>query len=525
MRTSKRLLGQFLTTLIALVPVSLWPDAPPACHHWTTSIEGERATEATGEWFHPFFSIATAGDVKRCLVAGANSNSRTEEGWTPLHLAAAFSDAATVIVSLLDSGSDLHARSEFGDTPLHAAAMNSSLDVIHTLLKAGADVNSRGEERATPLHYAAVLNANVPIINALLQGGSDPNARMEYGETPLHAAAMMNENPAVLVALLDGGADPIARDDDDQTPWDYAKENESLKGTTAYWCLNDARWRAMESETSVEPLPSWCRLLVRGKETRPLSNLSSNADSRGPNGHPIQDNKLWLRDGDLPAAFMQHRDWIESCTDLPVLVVNQELVLYSIDVEDGLESIAHCLLSKADRVERQSSSDVGVVTMYLPPFANSNGPIDGSPQIVPEALIRTEAGILIISGRHGDFGLEYVQRVSENSLVAQIGWGMTHTRVYHVIANKPESVYVTNGVIVDIWDRKNGCFLIVVEDHKRYFSGGGAFWLDGVVDCEGNIIDIHIHTQASDCMIVEELSDKSGLDLSRVRRKEVCISR
>ena len=127
---------------------------------------------------------------------------------------------------------------------------------------------------------------------------------------------------------------------------------------------------------------------------------------------------------------------------------------------------------------------------------------------------------------YGDFGLDSVHRVSSNSLVAQIGWGMTHARVYHVIANRPESVYVTNGHIVDVWDGRNGCFLIVVEDHKKYFSGGDAFgpafWLDGVVDCEGNILDIH--TRTDDCMSVEELSDKSGLDLSRVRRKEVCIS-
>ena len=512
--------GAGLAVLLLLLPVSLSADDSPPCHQWEwdPSIDAGPTEDTTEEPFHPFYSLATAADVTRCLDAGADPNSRTTEGGTPLHFAALFSDTATVILALLEAGADLHARSEDGDTPLHFAAIyNSSLDVIHTLLRAGADVNARGQERATPLHYAAFRNPNASIIDALLQSGSDPNARMEYGETPLHAAAALNGNPAVLVALLDGGADPIARDDDDQTPWDYARENESLKGTTAYWCLNDVRWRAMESETNKEPLPSWCRLLVSEEENSPSSE-----ESQEPNGYQIQDNKLWLSDDGLPASFAQHKDWIESCTELPVLVVSRDLVLYSIDVEDGLESIAHCLLSKAHRVETQSSSDVGAVTMYLPPFANSNGPIDGRPQIVPEALIRTEGGVLIISGRHGDFGLEYVQRVSENSLVAQIGWGMTHTRVYHVIANKPESVYVTNGDIVDIWDGKNGCFLIVVEDHKRYFSGGGAFWLDGVVDCEGNILDIY--TLTSDCMSVEELSDKSGLDLSRVRRKEVCIS-
>ena len=320
MRTSNGRFGHGLAVLLLLLPVSLSADESLPCHQWDSSIDDGPSEDTTEEAFHPFYSLATAADVMRCLDAGADPNSRTSEGRTPLHSAALFSDAATVILALLEAGADLHSRSEFGETPLHLAAMNSTPDVIHTLLKAGADVNARGEERATPLHYAAVINANVSIIHALLQGGSDPNARMEYGETPLHAAAMMNENPAVLVALLDGGADPIARDDDDQTPWDYAKENESLEGTTAYWCLNDARWRAMESESNVEPLPSSCRLLVSEEE-----NLPSKEQWKEPNGHDIQDNMLWLSDDSLPASFAQHRDWIGSCTDLPVLVVDPGL--------------------------------------------------------------------------------------------------------------------------------------------------------------------------------------------------------
>ena len=267
LQTSIRRLGHALAALVLLLPMSLSADEPPACHHWTSSIDDERTEDTNGAASHPFFSIATARDVTRCLDAGANPNSRTEEGWTPLHLAAAFSDTATVIVALMKAGADLHARNEFGDTPLHWAAINSNLEVTLTLLEAGADVDARDEERATPLHIAAAMNNNGQIIAALLEGGSDPNARTEGGETPLHLAAMVNANPAVVVALLDGGADPIARDDGDETPWDYANDNESLKGTTAYWCLNDARWRAMDSDDQrTRPLPSWCRSLVSVEE-------------------------------------------------------------------------------------------------------------------------------------------------------------------------------------------------------------------------------------------------------------------
>ena len=35
---------------------------------------------------------------------------------------------------------------------------------------------------------------------------------------------------------------PNALDLDGKIPWDYAKENEALKGTDAYWRLNELRF-------------------------------------------------------------------------------------------------------------------------------------------------------------------------------------------------------------------------------------------------------------------------------------------
>ena len=45
-------------------------------------------------------------------------------------------------------------------------------------------------------------------------------------------------------ALLDAGADPMARNAAGETPWDLAKANKALKGSDAYWRLNDARFEA-----------------------------------------------------------------------------------------------------------------------------------------------------------------------------------------------------------------------------------------------------------------------------------------
>ena len=77
--------------------------------------------------------------------------------------------------------------------------------------------------------------------------------------TDVHVAAQANDNPAVIMSLLNGGADPIARSDYDKTPWENASDNEALKRTTAYGCVNDLRWRAMESDDQPTALPSWCR--------------------------------------------------------------------------------------------------------------------------------------------------------------------------------------------------------------------------------------------------------------------------
>ena len=76
----------------------------------------------------------------------------------------------------------------------------------------------------------------------LLDAGADIEARDRWGRTPLHWAALFSKNPAVITALLDAGADPKARNATGKTPWDHAKDNEALKGSDAYWRLNDARF-------------------------------------------------------------------------------------------------------------------------------------------------------------------------------------------------------------------------------------------------------------------------------------------
>ena len=105
---------------------------------------------------------------------------------------------------------------------------------VSRCLRAGANVNARG---------AATYSKTPAVVNALLKAGANVNARDKYGLTPLHRAAVLSETPAVVDALLKAGADAAARDRAGKTPFDYAKENSALKGTDAYWRLNEARFK------------------------------------------------------------------------------------------------------------------------------------------------------------------------------------------------------------------------------------------------------------------------------------------
>src|SRR4051812_48579074 len=92
------------------------------------------------------FEACAAGEVERLerlmVDAGTTINAYSDDGWTPLHLAAYFGNTK-IAEMLLGQGADVTARSRnsTGNTPLHAALAGNHKLVAGLLVGHGADVN------------------------------------------------------------------------------------------------------------------------------------------------------------------------------------------------------------------------------------------------------------------------------------------------------------------------------------------------------------------------------------------------
>ena len=141
------------------------------------------------------FEAAATGDQPRLTAILAADPAAvlaySGDGWTPLHLAAAFGTPACV-AALLHSGASPHAV-------------------------------STNAQRNQPLHAALALGRQAETIMLLLSHGADPNATQAGGFTPIFSAATANRQDLAEL-LLAHGARPHQANDQGKTSVDFARE-------------------------------------------------------------------------------------------------------------------------------------------------------------------------------------------------------------------------------------------------------------------------------------------------------------
>ena len=139
--------------------------------------------------------------------------------------AAAVGDIARLTAILNADPQAVHTYSTDGWTPLHLAAAFATPAAVELLLKHGAKVDavSKNPQANQPLHAALALSRNPETVKLLLAAKADPNAVQTGGFTPIFSAATANRRDLAEL-LLDAGAKARVHSEQGKSPADFARE-------------------------------------------------------------------------------------------------------------------------------------------------------------------------------------------------------------------------------------------------------------------------------------------------------------
>ncbi|XP_047019166.1 serine/threonine-protein phosphatase 6 regulatory ankyrin repeat subunit A [Helicoverpa zea] len=146
------------------------------------------------------------------LKSGAGPNKATEDGQTPVHVAAKYGNLATLVLLLEDGGDPLR-KTKSGETPLHMACRSCKPDVVRHLIEFVKDhkgeavattyIDSVDEDGASALHFACKITkeevkiptADRQVVKCLIENGADVTLITKHNyETAFHFCAIAGNN-------------------------------------------------------------------------------------------------------------------------------------------------------------------------------------------------------------------------------------------------------------------------------------------------------------------------------------------
>ncbi|MGH8671528.1 MAG: ankyrin repeat domain-containing protein [Burkholderiales bacterium] len=161
--------------------------------------------------------------VDAFLRSGIDVDIRSENGWTPL-MVAAFNGREDIAHALIQRGANIRARDHNGYSPIHWAAFKGYNSVVELLISKGAGVNATNNYGWTPLLQAAT-RGHKEVVDLLVSKGADPNMADKDGWTPMHKAAGIGYKE-IVETLIARKADVNARYKDGTTPLAMALNND-----------------------------------------------------------------------------------------------------------------------------------------------------------------------------------------------------------------------------------------------------------------------------------------------------------
>ena len=177
-----------------------------------------RATDAERDTCLIFAAHHGHTDTVRYLVAlpEVDLNHQDSTNCTALHVAVQVKHADVVEV-LIDAGADIETKNDEGGSPLHMPSLLGALTTVTKLVKAGADVRATDDERNTCLILAAYFGHTDTVRYLVSLPEVDLNHQESTNCTALHVA-VQEKHADVVEVLIDAGADIETKNDEGRSP-------------------------------------------------------------------------------------------------------------------------------------------------------------------------------------------------------------------------------------------------------------------------------------------------------------------
>ncbi|CAH0581126.1 unnamed protein product [Chrysodeixis includens] len=163
------------------------------------------------------------------LKSGAGPNKATEDGQTPVHVAAKYGNLATLVLLLEDGGDPLR-KTKTGETPLHMACRSCKPDVVRHLIEFVKDhkgesvaityIDAIDEDGASALHFACKITkeevkiptADRQVVKCLIENGADVKLITKHNyETAFHFCAIAGNNDVMTEMIAHISAADVSR--------------------------------------------------------------------------------------------------------------------------------------------------------------------------------------------------------------------------------------------------------------------------------------------------------------------------